>query len=69
MACQGPDLKEAKKLGTQVGEALFNELIDEYNMSNQLFTFPASKKRWEKAKKTFIKSVEDLFVEDASNSF
>ena len=69
MACQEPDLDYARKLGNQVGEALFEELLKEYKMNNQLFVIPNSKKRWENNKRKFIKSVEDLFVEDACNSF
>lgn len=69
MACQNPDIDGARKLGKQVGEALFEELLKEYGMNNQLFVIPNSKKRWENNKKKFIKSVEKLFVEDSCNSF
>lgn len=69
MACQGPDIDGARTLGKRVGEALFEELLREYGMNNQLFVIPNSKKRWENNKKRFIKSVEDLFVEDSCNLF
>jgi hypothetical protein len=69
MALQEPDLDYARKFGKQVGESLFEELLSEYKMHNQLFVIPDSKKRWAKAKREFIKSVEELFVEDACNGF
>lgn len=69
MACQGPDLNEAKKFGKKVGEALFEELVKEYNMGTPPFVLPNADKRWKKAKQSFIKSVEELFIEDACNSF
>lgn len=68
MECQGPDLNEARKFGKQVGEALFSELVKNYKMSESS-GWVDSQKRWNKAKKSFIKSVEELFVEDACNSF
>lgn len=69
MACQGPDLNEARKFGKQVGEALFEELMKEYNMGTSPFVLPNADKRWKKTKQSFIKSAEALFIENAANSF
>ena len=69
MACQGPDLNEARKFGKRVGEALFEELLKEYNIGTSPFILPNADKRWKKVKQSFIKSVEEIFVEDECNFF
>lgn len=69
MACQGPDLNDARNFGKKVGEALFEELIEQYKICTPPFVLPNADKRWKKVKQSFIKSVSELFVEDACNSF
>lgn len=53
MACQGPDLNGARKFGRQVGEALFEELLKEYNMGTPPFVLPNADKRWKKSETVF----------------
>lgn len=75
MACQGPNLDEAKTFGKQVAEALLDELIKEYKMIEPInlklkgVALLNADKRWKKAREMFTKSVQELFVEDACNSF
>lgn len=75
MACQGPDIDGAKNLGKKVAEALLEELIKEYkladptNSKTRVTSLPNAERRWKKTRGMFIKSVQELFVEDASNSF
>lgn len=75
MACQGPDLNYAKNFGKKVAEALLDELIKEYKLADptnpkyRVISLPNSEKRWKKARGMFVKSVQELFVEDACNSF
>lgn len=78
MPCTGPDLKRARQLGHDVGEELLARLIDQHSMwdvsiakrdNPGYFFLPGADKRWEKATKKFIEAVEDLFEEDAANSF
>ncbi len=75
MPCMGPDLNYARLHGNEVGKALLEELIDHNSMwdvsedKTKSWCLPGAEKRWKKAKAKFIKAVEDLFVEDAANSF
>jgi hypothetical protein len=74
----GPDLNEARKQGREVGAKLLAQLIKENkleditapkNQHSNLIRLPNSHSRWDKAKQEFIRSVEELFVEDACNGF
>ena len=73
MPCMGPDLTEARKHGREVGAKLLARLIKD----NYLWDITDSKwdkcfgrrAAWIKAKKKFVKVVEELFIEDACNSF
>lgn len=75
MACQGPDLNGARIFGKKVADALLEELSKEYkfidptNPKNKKVVIPNADKRWKKAREMFVKSVQELFVEDESNSF
>jgi len=78
MPCMGPDLKRARQLGNEVGKVLLEQLIDHHSMWDVsaakrdhpgYFLLPGADKRWENATKKFIEAVEDLFEEDAANSF
>lgn len=75
MACQGPDLDGARDFGKKVAEALLEELIKEYKLADptnpkyKVISLGNAKKRWKKAKEMFVKSVQEMFVENACNSF
>lgn len=77
MPCMGPDLKEARTQGQEVGAKLLARLIDENKLwditdkayNEKFLHFPNSENRWDKAKKEFVRAVEELFVEDACNGF
>ena len=75
MACQGPDLDGARSFGKKVAEALLEELIKEYNLTDptssrtKIISVGNAEKRWKKTRGMFIKSVQELFVEDVCNSF
>ena len=74
----GPDLTSARKHGQEVGAKLLARLIEENKLWDvtapekqhpDIIRLPGSYSRWDKAKKEFIRSVEELFVEDACNGF
>ena len=76
MPCMGPDLGEARKRGNEIGRLMFFELVNKHNLLDisdpkydSIFMLPGAKKRWEYAKELFIRSVEEIFVEDAANGF
>jgi hypothetical protein len=75
MACQGPDLDGARDFGKKVADALLEELIKEYKLADptnpkyKVISLGNSKNRWKKARGMFVKSVQELFVENACNSF
>ena len=78
MPCMGPDLTAARKQGREVGAKFLARLIKENNLWDvsapeeqhpDLIRLPGSHSRWDKAKAEFIRSVEELFVEDACNGF
>ena len=85
MPCMGPDQNYARQRGNEVGKDLLEELINHHLvMFNALkmwditadeckkqdfVKLPNAEKRWNKAKKMFVKAVEELFVEDAANGF
>ena len=79
MPCMGPDLKEARTQGQEVGAKLLAQLIDENKLwditdkadkdTEKFLHLPNSENRWDKAKKEFVRAVEELFVEDACNGF
>lgn len=76
MPCMGPDLNLARKQGREVGEKLLAQLIKDHHLLeisdpkyDGIFRLPGSVKRWDEAKESFLKSVEELFVEDACNGF
>jgi hypothetical protein len=71
----GPDLKLARKYGRKVGEKLLADLIKDslWDITDpkydRMLKLPGATKRWKRAKERFLKSVEELFVEDESNGF
>lgn len=76
MPCMGPDLDAARRLGRRIGEETLNSLMDKYHLYDvtdpkydRMLHWPGSRERWTTAKENFIKSVEELFVEDATNGF
>ena len=78
MPCMGPDLKAARQQGREVGAKLLAQLIKDNNLwdicpeewkGKNVILLPGSTKRWDKTKAEFIRSVEELFVEDACNGF
>ena len=79
MPCMGPDLIYARELGREVGAELFAQLIKKHKLSDitdkqdkdndKYIRLPNSENRWNKAKQEFIRSVEEIFVEDACNGF
>ena len=76
MPCMGPDLGAARKHGRNTGESMLKGLIERENFLdiddpkyNDLPGFPGDRERWKAAKEKFIQAVEELFVEDAANSF
>jgi hypothetical protein len=65
----GPNIDEARKQARKAADEMF-AAMDVYGISDQqLFVSPSSKDRWDEAKRKFVASVEELFVEDACNSF
>ena len=75
MPCMGPDLTLARKHGRKVGEKLLARLIKNSLCDitdpkwDRMLKLPGAEKRWKRAKERFLKSVEELFVEDESNGF
>lgn len=76
MPCMGPDLKWARQQGRKVGKRVLVRLIDEASLFDitdprykKMFRLPGATRRWKRAKVSFIKAVEELFVEDACNGF
>ena len=76
MPCMGPDLDLARKQGREIGEKLLAQLIDEHHLwditdpkYDKCLHLPNADKRWTKAKKAFVKAVEELWVEDECNGF
>ena len=65
----GPNLEYAREKGNKIAQKMLENLCIQYIMNDYQFILPNSKERWEKAKADFIKSVEELFVEDACNTF
>jgi hypothetical protein len=63
MPCMGPDLDYAAKIGNKVGQDILAKMIFDNSLMD------CDNERWLVMKRKFIKVVEDLFVEDACNSF
>ena len=76
MPVNGPNLDWASNKGREVGEALLAKLIEEHNLLDitepkydKMLNLPNAKERWIAAKEAFVKTVEELFLEDAANSW
>ena len=72
MACQGPDLNSARKAGNAYARQLLKQMVKEQKISppsRHVWTIPNADKRWNKARRSFILAVEEMFVEDACNSW
>ena len=65
----GPDLMHAREKGNKVAKEMLNNLFKQHGLDDTWVMLPKAGQRWKKAKADFIKSVEDMFVEDAANSF
>ena len=72
----GPDLNAAKKAGNKVGKELLKQLINQHNLYDvtktkykTMIQLPHSRARWKQAKTDFVRAVEEIFIEDACNSF
>lgn len=74
----GPDLKEARKRGQELGIKLLARVIKDNNMwdvtapkmkGHKFILLPNSENRWDKAKRKFVRAIEELFEEDACNGF
>ena len=76
MPCMGPDYTFAKKQAAKVGNEMLTELISQYDLFQiddpkyeKMFKLPGAVGKWKTAKENFLKSVEELFILDAGNSF
>lgn len=75
MPVMGPNLDSARSRGNDVAQKLLEDLLKNHDLFDitedryKNFGLGNSKERWRKAKDTFIKAVEELFIEDACNSF
>lgn len=74
MPCMGPNLDYAREQGRKVGQEILTKLLDDHKMWGPIH-WPNAKLptkndiSWERLKENFVKAVEELFVEDACNSF
>ena len=64
----GPDLNFAREKGNKHGVLLFEKLCEEHKFFIDA-RLPGAAERWSVAREKFILAVEELFVQDASNSF
>ena len=67
MAMHEPDCDSAYKRGEKIAEVLIQRLVAEH----KLYKGHTSRQKtdWEKAEKTAIDAIANLFVEDVCNSF
>lgn len=76
MPCSGPNCDAARERGNRVAMSLLPLLMKEHGLwdithrDHQDYPLPLNcRNRWDKAKSDFVAAVEELFVQDACNSF